>query len=125
MSWRAFKDPAFALLFIVNLLHPLTAAIPATFGPDFGEALGYSIKATSYWLALTNGVGIISRLCVGGLADRLGHQNMVMVATFVYALSTWTLWLIAAQTSNRGYWIAFNVLYGIVSQLSIKELNIR
>jgi MFS family permease len=112
---RTFKEPLFACLFLANLIHPLTLAVPMTFGPLFAEALGMNFTHASYMLAVNSGVGIPARLGTGALADKIGHQNTLILATAVYALATWVFWLIAAETGNVGLWISMSVFHGLVS----------
>ncbi|KAJ4297901.1 hypothetical protein N0V90_005800 [Kalmusia sp. IMI 367209] len=123
VRWSTFKDPIFTLLFLVNLVHPLTLAIPTTFGPEFSESLGYNVNMASVFLALSSLVGVPSRLIMGVLADFVGHNNMLFVATSIFALSTLVLWLPAAQASNGPVWIVYNVVYGIVYGVFMTVIN--
>ncbi|KAF2446704.1 MFS general substrate transporter [Karstenula rhodostoma CBS 690.94] len=113
-GWGAFKNPTFTLLLIVNLVNPLTVAIPTTFGPEFSKALGYNVRMASVILALVSVMGIPSRLLTGYAADRLGHNNVLFVATLTYALSTLVMWLPAAHANSKALWVAYNVVYGCV-----------
>lgn len=113
-GWGAFKNPTFTLLFLVNLINPLTVAIPTTFGPEFSKALGYQVRMASVILALSSIMGIPSRFLTGYAADRFGHNNILFLATLTYAFSTLAMWLPAAHTNNKVVWIAYNVVYGCV-----------
>jgi MFS family permease len=62
-----------------------------------------------------SGVGIPARLGVGALADKIGHQNTLILATAVYALATWVFWLTAAEAGNVGLWISMSVFHGLVN----------
>ncbi|KAI8934796.1 hypothetical protein NX059_008481 [Plenodomus lindquistii] len=115
VGWKTFRDPIFSLLAIVNLIHPLTLAIPLTYGPEFAELVGFSITAASQLLAVNSAVGIPSRLGCGALADLFGHQNMLMLATVVYAVAIWALWLPSALRSNADLYIAMAVCHGVIS----------
>lgn len=115
IGWNTFQDPIFTLLAIVNLIHPLTLAIPMTFGPEFAESLGVGVSKASYLLAVNSAVGIPSRLGAGALADVIGHQNMLMAATAVYALATLGLWLPSALREITGLYVAMSVFHGLVS----------
>jgi MFS family permease len=115
VPWQTFKDPLFACLFMVNLIHPLTSAVPLVFGPEFAESLGTSIKRASYLLTVNNGVGIVTRIPLGMLADRLGHQNTLLLATCVYALATWCLWLPSALNGSTGLYIGMSVCHGLTN----------
>jgi len=115
MGWKAFKDPIFASLAVANLIHPLTLAIPMTFGPEFAESLGVGVTQASYLLAINSGVGIPARLGAGALADAIGHQNMLLIATTVYALATWAFWLPSALSSHVGLYITMSVCHGLIS----------
>lgn len=115
LSWRAFGDPLFFCLAVVNLTHPLTVAIPFTFGPEFAESLGIKITTATELLAINSGVGIPARLVTGLLADSLGHQNILVLATAVYALAIWSLWLPSALVNNFGLYVALSVCHGLIN----------
>jgi MFS family permease len=113
VSWRDFKKPIFTLLFLANLIHPLTFATPMTFGPEFSDSLNFTNKMGSVLLAVNSAVGVPSRLVTGYVADKIGHLNMLLLATATYALGTWGLWLTAAHTHNGTLWIIFTVGHGV------------
>jgi len=115
VSWRDFKKPVFTLLFLSNLIQPLTVAIPMTFGPEFSESLRFSDKMGAVLLAVNSAVGCPSRLANGYISDRIGHLNILLLATTIYAFGTWGLWLSAAHASNGKLWITFTVLHGVVN----------
>jgi MFS family permease len=115
IGWKTFKEPLFACLFVVNFIHPLTLAVPMAFGPEFAESLGASFEHASYLLAINSGIGIPSRLGAGALADRIGHQNTLLIATSVYVLATWALWLPSAMTNHIGLYIGMSVCHGLIN----------
>lgn len=115
VGWKAFKEPLFTCLFLVNFIHPLTLAVPMVFGPEFAESICIAPTQASYLLAVNSGVGIVSRIPVGALADRIGHVNTLIVATSLYVLATWCLWLPAATAGTRGLWIAMSVCHGLIN----------
>jgi MFS family permease len=123
VGWSVFKDPLFTCLSIVNLIHPLTVAVPSVFGPTFAESLGVDLTHASYLLGINSGVGIPSRLGAGALADRIGHQNTLLIATCVFAIATWALWLPSALTNNVGLYIGMSVCHGLVSQVFAVVMN--
>ena len=123
VNWRDFKKPVFTLLFLANLMQPLTIAIPMTFGPEFSESLHFSDKMGSVLLAVNSAVGCPARLATGYFSDRVGHVNMLLLATALYATGTWGLWLSAAHTSNGTIWIIFAILHGIVSGTFMTVIN--
>ncbi|KAL1792540.1 hypothetical protein ACET3X_009047 [Alternaria dauci] len=123
VSWKVFQDPLFASLAIVNLIMALTLAIPTAFGSEFAKSIGASITNGSYLLAVNSGVGIPGRVCTGWLSDKIGHLNMLMVATAVYAIATWALFLSSAMTSSLGLYIAFTVCYGLSSGVFNTVMN--
>ena len=115
VGWKTFKEPLFACLFLVNFIHPLTLAIPMAFGPEFAQSQGVDITKASYLLAINSGVGIPSRLGAGALADKIGHQNTLLIATSVYVIATWFLWLSSALTGNVGLYIGMSVCHGLIN----------
>ncbi|KAJ4368938.1 hypothetical protein N0V83_006020 [Neocucurbitaria cava] len=123
VGWRAFKSPLFTSLALVNLVHPLTLAIPMAFGPEFAESLGLGVKRAAFLLAMNSGVGIPSRLGAGALADKIGHQNTLMIATGIYAFATWALWLSSALTNSVGLYIGMSVCHGLISGVFNTVMN--
>ena len=115
VGWRTFKGPLFTCLFVVNFIHPLTLAVPTVFGPEFAESLGMASTKASYLLAVNSGVGILSRIPAGALADQIGHQNTLIIATSIYALATWFLWLPSALTGNAGLYVGMSVCHGLIN----------
>lgn len=115
VNWKTFKDPMFTLFFVANFLHPLSLANPATFGPEFSEALGLSDKMGSILLASVSAAGFPGRLMTGYVSDLIGHQNMLLLATATYAAGVWGLWLPAAVMEKDGLWIGFSILYGMIN----------
>jgi MFS family permease len=115
IGWRTFKEPLFTCLFVVNFIHPLTLAVPMAFGPEFAESLGVGFTQASYLLAINSGVGIPSRLGAGALADRIGHQNTLLIATGVYVIATWALWVPSALTNSVGLYIGMSVCHGLIN----------
>ncbi|CAO2651025.1 Nn.00g093220.m01.CDS01 [Neocucurbitaria sp. VM-36] len=123
IGWKDFKSPLFASLALVNLIHPLTLAIPMTFGPEFAESLGLGVKQASYLLAISSSLGIPSRLGAGALADKIGHQNTLMIATGMYAFATWALWLPSALTNNLALYIGMSACHGLISGVFNTVMN--
>jgi MFS family permease len=115
VSWKIFLDPLFLSIAVVNFIHPLTITIPLVFGPQFAKSIGASLAQASYLLVINSGVAIPGRLGTGWLADRIGHLNMLIIATAMYACAIWILWLTAAVKGNIGLYIAMNVCHGIAN----------
>ncbi|KAL5116033.1 hypothetical protein ACEQ8H_006044 [Pleosporales sp. CAS-2024a] len=115
MALKTFREPLFTCLFLVNLIHPLTLAVPMVYGPSFAESLGMGFEHASYLLAINSGVGIPSRLGAGALADKIGHQNTLIMATALYTLATWGLWLPSALSSSVGLYISMSVCHGLIN----------
>lgn len=123
VSWKVFRDPLFASLAIVNLIMALTLAIPTAFGSEFAQSIGASITHGSYLLAINSGIGIPGRICTGWLSDKIGHLNMLIVATAVYAIATWALFLSSAITSDLGPYVGMTVCYGLSSGVFNTVMN--
>jgi hypothetical protein len=123
VGWKTFGDPLFSCLFLVNFIHPLTLAVPMVFGPQFAESLGIKITKASYLLAINSGVGIFSRIPTGLLADRIGHQNTLILATIVYVLATWVLWLPSALYGSVGLYIGMSVCHGLINGVFNISMN--
>lgn len=123
LGWTAFKDPLFLCLAVVNLSHPLTVAIPFTFGPEYAESLGVTTATAAQLLAINSGVGIPARLATGFLADSLGHQNVLALSTAIYAVAIWALWLPSTVGHQFGLYIALSVCHGLVNGVFVTVSN--
>ncbi|KAE8867953.1 hypothetical protein PTNB29_01864 [Pyrenophora teres f. teres] len=123
IGWGTIRDPIFLSLAMVHLTQALAWGIPMTYGPIFAESLGVSISKASYLVAINSGVGILVRPGTGWLADRVGYLNMLMAATAVYCLVTFTLWLPAAMVSNVGLYISTCVFHGLINGVFIILIN--
>ncbi|KAH7090608.1 hypothetical protein FB567DRAFT_465910 [Paraphoma chrysanthemicola] len=110
------------------LLYLLTPILPEYFPERSGLAqgtmfAGVDVTKASYLLAINSGVGIPSRLGAGALADKFGHQNTLLIATTVYMLATWGLWLPSAIKGNLGLYIAMSVCHGLVNGVFNTVMN--
>lgn len=112
VPWK-LKKPVFILIILINPLSALTMNIPMGLGPDLSRALGYSAGTGALLLALNNGIGSPSRIAIGHIADKIGHQNTLSIAMIITTLSTWILWLIGAKTDTRCMWLTFIILRGL------------
>ncbi|OAL50039.1 MFS general substrate transporter [Pyrenochaeta sp. DS3sAY3a] len=92
-------------------------------GTTYTESLGVTVTYASYLLAINSGVGIPSRLITGALADKIGHQNMLLIATAGYAMASWGLWLPSAFLNNLGLFIGMSVCHGIISGVFNTVMN--
>jgi MFS family permease len=64
-----------------------------------------------------------SRLGAGALADKIGHQNTLLIATGIYVLATWALWLPSALTNNVKLYIGMSVCHGLVNGVFNTVMN--
>jgi MFS family permease len=74
-------------------------------------------------ILVNSGVGIPARLCTGWLADKIGHLNMLLIATGMYTLATWAFWLPAAITSNMPLYICMSVCHGLINGVFNTVMN--
>ncbi|TPX20145.1 hypothetical protein DIZ76_016033 [Coccidioides immitis] len=86
------KKPAFILQSFAALLQASGNFVPMTFLPEFSTVLGYSVSFGATLLAINNGVNAVSS-----------------------AVSVLGLWLAAANTGDKTFWVMFVVIYGILA----------
>ncbi|KAF2017419.1 MFS general substrate transporter [Aaosphaeria arxii CBS 175.79] len=123
VDWSTLKNPSFCLFMVVNLLVPLTLRTPTSFGPIFGKSMGLSpSKAASIhaWMSL---VGIPTRLVVGTMADKAGHQNTCLLMTALCAATVLVIWLPAALTGNQTMWTVFMMGWGLINGTFLQLIN--
>ncbi|OCL08831.1 MFS general substrate transporter [Glonium stellatum] len=114
VPWKFAKEPVFILTIFVNLLSTLAINIPMALGPDFSRALGYSAGIGALLLAVNNGIGSPSRIAIGHIADKIGHQNTLFVAMAIITLTTWILWLVGAMIGTKCMWLTFIIIHGLL-----------
>lgn len=54
---------------------------------------------------------------MGMLADRLGHQNALILGTGVYALATWCLWLPSALNGSVSLYVGMSICHGLINSV--------
>lgn len=113
IPWKFFRDPIFVLTIFVHILNTLTINIPNGFGPDFSKALGFGAGTGAILLAANSGIGSLSRIGIGHIADKIGHQNTLSLGMMLTALATWILWLIGAKTEAKWMWYIFIIIHGL------------
>nr|KMM71133.1 hypothetical protein CPAG_07440 [Coccidioides posadasii RMSCC 3488] len=109
------KKPAFILQSFAALLQASGNFVPMTFLPEFSTVLGYSVSFGATLLAINNGVNAVSRVLMGFAADNLGRQNTLVLGVIGSAVSVLGLWLAAANTGDKTFWVMFVVIYGILA----------
>ena len=115
VNWRIAKKPAFVLQALAAMLQAAGNFVPMTFTPEFSIALGYTAAFGAVLLSINNGVNAVSRILTGVLADAFGRQNILILSVVGSAVSVLALWLGAAIYGEKGLWVAFVVLYGILA----------
>ncbi|KAJ2794807.1 hypothetical protein H4R20_006103, partial [Coemansia guatemalensis] len=117
----------FALLFFAALFGSSGYYIPFYFMPTYSEVvLGKQGRYGANIAAIMNGAGVVSRICVGILGDRLGSLNMLCVSTLASCLSILVLWL---PFSSLATFLAAAVIFGffsgaIVSLIPVVAANV-
>ena len=109
VPWK-LKEPVFILTILINLLSALTMNIPMGLGPDLSRALGYSARTSALLLALNNGIGSPSKIAIGRIVDKAGHQGTLSIAMVITTLSTW---LIGAKTGTKCMWLTLIIPHGL------------
>lgn len=85
------------------------------FGPEFSKMLGYGPQVSAGLLAAVSGTGIFTRPMFGLLADKLGHQNMLLLSMAAYATGVFCVWLTAAAYHCKAAWIVFAIICGALN----------
>ncbi|QDS74219.1 hypothetical protein FKW77_002493 [Venturia effusa] len=111
---KSWKILLFWSIIVAEIAANLTAFIPNAYGPEFSKSvLGFnSSKAATLSLYILNGVGILGRIGLGFVRDRLGSQNTLILSSAILAIST-SLWYCSATTAGDGTWYAFLVVWGM------------
>ncbi|KAI9257204.1 major facilitator superfamily domain-containing protein [Phascolomyces articulosus] len=81
-----------------------------TFLPSHGTQIGlsdYQIAAVS---SIASGIQIIGRICIGMLADRIGHVNVYLISMAVSTISILVIWMLA---NNFASLVGFSIVFGL------------
>jgi MFS family permease len=100
----------FALLYVSIIFSTLGLFVPFVFLADYAEDRGISDVKAAALVGIIGGVSVISRLGLGGLADRLGSLRLYVASFFLMAIAHWT-WSIAG--SSYPMLVTYAVLLGL------------
>lgn len=87
--------------------------VPMQYIPSYAVVRGFSRTFGSDLIAYLSTASIVSRICTGFLADRLGSFNMMIVAAAMSGIMCLAVWLPAGNTETG--LVCFAVFFGISS----------
>ncbi|KNG84870.1 monocarboxylate transporter [Aspergillus nomiae NRRL 13137] len=91
----------------------------------YSKTLGYSDSEGSNFTALSNACNAIGKVGVGFVADKIGRLDSFFLTTLLSSVSTAGLWVpstvigTANESSGRGLFIGFTILYGLFASAYI------
>ena len=89
--------------------------IPFYFVPQYATTvLGTTPATASVVLGVMNGMSSAGRILLGFMSDRVGPQNVLVVAAFLVSIDVFALWLPGAP-GGLGLLFAFGIVYGFVA----------
>jgi hypothetical protein len=62
-------------------------------------------------------------LGAGALADKIGHQNTLLIVTVVFAAATWALWLPSALLNSVGLFVGMSACHGLINGVFAIVMN--
>ncbi|KAM0331644.1 hypothetical protein ACHAQA_003323 [Verticillium albo-atrum] len=92
IDWTLFRQPNFAILFVVGMVGVFPLFVPPFFIPLYGRSMGLSSSTGAAVLAGFNFSSAIGRILSGYLCDILGSLNMLTLFLAVNALTMIALW---------------------------------
>ncbi|TFK90066.1 monocarboxylate transporter [Polyporus arcularius HHB13444] len=112
VSMALVKRGTFILQSFGAFLQAAGNTVPVYFLTTYSvSVLSYSSTTGSLFLAVNTAVNSVARIAMGVLADRVGRQNTMVLSVILSAVSVLALW----YDSDRGRFIAFIVLYGVLA----------
>ncbi|KAI0713111.1 monocarboxylate transporter [Cerioporus squamosus] len=112
VSMALVKRGTFILQSFGAFLQAAGNTVPVYFLTTYSiSILSYSSSTGSLLLAVFTAVNSVARIAMGILADRVGRQNTMVLSVIFSAVSVFALW----YDSDRGRFIAFVVLYGVLA----------
>jgi MFS family permease len=102
------RSRAFVLLYLSWVFATSALLVPFVFLPAFAQAHGAGEVAAASLISVIGGTGILGRLILGPLGDRIGVIRLFKLMVLVMAVS-YTIWLLSS------YWwlVVFAVVLGI------------
>lgn len=91
----------------------------------YSQTLGYNDSDGSNFTALSNACNAIGKVGVGFVADKIGRLDSFFLTAFLSSVSTAGLWIpstvvgTTSQSSGRGLFIGFTILYGLFASAYI------
>ncbi|KAL6722099.1 hypothetical protein ACLMJK_001205 [Lecanora helva] len=118
-NWRIVRSRIFLAQAAGAIFQAAAYYTPVYFISTYARALGYSSAAGANFIAVSNGVSALGKVVLGYVADRWGRLNMLLLCTFLSAMSTLALWFPSTLTTEKsvgtGLFIAYVVLYSITA----------
>ncbi|THH11142.1 hypothetical protein EW145_g842 [Phellinidium pouzarii] len=107
------KNPTFMIYVLANTLQGFAYFLPILWLPTFASELHLSDTDASLALSLLNGSSFLSRIAMGGLADRFSPGILALVTTLCTSIATFVLW----GVFSRGLIgvLAFGISYGTLA----------
>ena len=106
---RVVRSAEFAMLYVSWLFATTALLVPFVFVPSYARNHGANEVAAASLLSVIGGVGTVSRLGIGVLADRMGTVGLFKTAVFVMGAS-YTIWLVSPA---YGWLIVFAAILGL------------
>lgn len=110
-SLRALlRNRDFAFLYVSIVFSTLGLFVPFVFLADYAEDRGVSEVKAAALVGVIGGISVVSRLGLGGLADRFGSLRLYVACFSLMAVAHWT-WLAAG--SSYPLLVTYAVLLGL------------
>ena len=118
-NWQVVRSRMFPAQATGALFQAAAYYVPVYFISTYARTLGYSSTAGANFIALSNGASAVGKVVVGYDADRYGRLNMLLLCTFLSAITTFALWFpsttVTHSDAGMGLFAAYVVLYSITA----------
>ncbi|KAI9007620.1 major facilitator superfamily domain-containing protein [Hyaloraphidium curvatum] len=112
IDFSLFKVPKFNILFMAGVFAFFGLNIPFFFIPQYSTTvIGTTAATASVVLGVANGVSSAGRIVLGGVADRVGAQNVLITSSVVITIAIFAFWL-PASAAGVGLLFVFAIVYG-------------
>ena len=106
---EAWRSRTYWKIFGMYALTFIAVFVPFVHGVQFAQSLGASLQTASTVISAIGIGGLIGRLVMGPVSDRIGRKNAVMLALFLETVSflgmasTNSLWLLYLSAATFGF----------------------
>ncbi|KAL9602762.1 MAG: hypothetical protein Q9219_001605 [cf. Caloplaca sp. 3 TL-2023] len=117
-NWQVVKTRQFTAQAMGAAFQAAAYYVPVYFISTYARSLGFSSTAGANFIALSNGTSAGGKVLIGYVADRYGRLNLLLLCTFLSAVTTLGLWspsTVSNSATGMSLFVAYVIFYSITA----------